>query len=275
VTNAHASRSEDLDRISIALDAAVDALKPFIADPPKPSMKVGRNPVTDADLAVDELLADLLPRGDEGWLSEESIDNADRLRRSRVWVVDPIDGTREFVDGVPEWCVSIGLIENGRPVAGGVANPGSGERIIGSAETGVGYTGDREPSRASRLADALILASRSEVRRGEWDRFASYPFAVLPMGSIAFKLALVAAGRADATWSLVPKHEWDIAAGAALVAASGGWIAGRDGFALSWNRPNPLIGGLIATSAAIADETAQLLGVEARGRFGDSGSPGA
>jgi myo-inositol-1(or 4)-monophosphatase len=79
------------------------------------------------------------------------------------------------------------------------------------------------------------------------------------MGSVAYKLALVAAGRAGATWTLVPKHEWDIAAGAALVAASGGWIALPDGTDPTWNNQNPLLEGLIATSAAVADDVSRLL----------------
>ncbi|MEA2024493.1 MAG: inositol monophosphatase family protein, partial [Actinomycetota bacterium] len=121
---------------------------------------------------------------------------------------------------------------------------------------------------ATSLSDAVILASRSEMRRGEWDRFIDEPFTVVPMGSVAYKFALVAAGRADATWTLVPKHEWDVAAGAALVGAAGGWTALPDGSSPTWNNPDPLIDGLIAASAVLADETANLLEVPYRTRFG-------
>ena len=105
---------------------------------------------------------------------------------------------------------------------------------------------------------------RSEVGRGEWKRFTDELFTIVPMGSVAYKLALVAAGRADATWTLVPKHEWDVAAGAALVSASGGWIALPAGAPPTWNNPDPLIPGLVATSHAVADDTARLLNI----RFG-------
>lgn len=248
----------------MGLDAAVEMLERFTVDRIEPTMKKHDDPVTAADLAVNQMLAELLPRRGEGWLSEESVDRPDRLGRDRVWIVDPIDGTREFVAGIAEWCVSIGLVESGQGVAGGIANPATGERIIGSVETGVRYFGDRAPTDAKHLDDAVVLASRSEVGRGEWEPFADRPFRIIPMGSVAFKLGLVAAGRADATWSLVPKHEWDIAAGAALVTASGGWAVGLDGMAVAWNRPDPLVSGIVATSAAVADDTARLLGIGAQ-----------
>ncbi len=255
------NRQHDLDHISRALDAAVTALEPFTPGAIEATMKQGDDPVTAADLAVNAVLLDLLPQPGEGWLFEETADGSDRLGRDRVWIVDPIDGTREFVQGIPEWSVSIGLVEHGQPVAGGICNPATGERIIGSVATGVEYTGDRPLTNAASLSDAVVLASRSEIRRGEWERFADQPFTVIPMGSVAYKLALVAAGRADATWTLVPKHEWDIAAGAALVAAAGGWISYPDGSTPTWNNADPLVDGLIATSAAIANETADLLGI--------------
>jgi myo-inositol-1(or 4)-monophosphatase len=109
------------------------------------------------------------------------------------------------------------------------------------------------------LSDATVLASRSEVRRREWDRFVGESFEVVPMGSVAFKMALVAAGRADATWTLVPKHEWDVAAGAALVAAARGWVALPSGDVPQFNRPRPLLPGLGAVSAALASEVALFL----------------
>src|SRR5207245_1834007 len=85
----------------------------------------------------------------------------------RVWVVDPLDGTREFVAGIPEWCVSIGLVENGEAIAGGICNPATGETFIGSLESGLTYNGRRARcSQKSSLSGAIILASRSEVKRG-------------------------------------------------------------------------------------------------------------
>jgi myo-inositol-1(or 4)-monophosphatase len=217
--------------------------------------------VTEADLEVNAVLARLLPRSGEGWLSEETADDADRLGRDRVWVVDPLDGTREFVAGIPEWCVSIALVEAGRPVAGGICNPATGQTVLGAREMGATCNG--APCRASTratLEGAEILASRSEVKRGEWERFRAGPFAIRPMGSVAYKMALVAAGLADATWTLVPKHEWDVAAGTALVLAAGGRVFTPEGEEPTFNRRTPKLAGLVGAGAGLERPIRDLLG---------------
>lgn len=249
----------DLDRINAALDAALVVLEHFTPGRIAAARKAGGDPVTAADLAVDAELRRILPQPGEGWLSEESVDSEERLGKARVWIVDPIDGTREFVEGIPEWCVSIGLIEDGRPVAGGIHNPATGERITGCVGGGLSYSGSTPVSGATGLAGAKVGASRSELRRGEWERFADASFEVVPMGSVAYKMALVAAGRLDATWTLVPKNEWDLAASAALLAASGGWGALKDGSDPTWNQRDPLVPGFIATTQALRGEVAGLL----------------
>lgn len=259
---AAAFRAGALRRIETALEAAVDVLRGFRADTVRVDHKPGAGPVTEADRAVNELLLRLLPDDDEGWLSEESRDDAARLRRRRVWAVDPLDGTREFVAGIPEWCVSVGLLEDGRPVAGGVANPATGEVFLGSLDTGVTYNG--RPARVSErrgLDGAVVLASRSEFDRGEWERFRGAAFKVRPVGSVAYKLALVAAGLADATWTLVPKHEWDVAAGAALVLAGGGCVHARDWSVPAFNQPQPRLTGLIAHPPALLPAVKRALGL--------------
>lgn len=209
--------------------------------------KAGGDPVTKADNAVDDLLRQLLPRDGESWLSEETTDDLKRLDASRVWVVDPLDGTKEFVLGIPEWCVSIGYVEDGVPIAGGIFNPQSGETIIGGRGEGVVYNGEpRAMSTRKKLDGAVVLGSRSESKRGEWDLFDDAPFTVRPMGSVAYKLGLVAAGNADATWTVVPKNEWDVAAGVALVLAAGGVAYEPDGTPRVFNSRDPLLTGLVA-----------------------------
>jgi myo-inositol-1(or 4)-monophosphatase len=105
----------------------------------------------------------------------------------------------------------------------------------------------------STLTGALVLASRSEVNRGEWKRFSNEPFEVKPVGSVAYKLALVAAGLADATWTLTPKNEWDVAAGVALMNAAGGTAYLLGGDRPSFNNQDPLISGLIAHPTSLRD----------------------
>jgi myo-inositol-1(or 4)-monophosphatase len=248
-------RADDLARIREALVAAAEVLRPFTPGSVDYDQKSERgDPVTEADLAVDGVLRRILPRVGEGWLSEETADSADRLQRQRVWVVDPLDGTREFVDGVPEWCVSIGLLENGRPVAGGVFSPPADLLVLGALEVGVTRNGERARTTGRKeLAGARILASRSEWKRGEWDRYRD-AFEVIPCGSVAYKLAQVAAGLADGTWTLVPKHEWDVAAGAALVVAAGGTLLHADGTHPRWNRPNPKIPDFLAADEKLLDD---------------------
>ena len=257
-----AFRSGALRRIETALEAAVDVLRGFRAETVRVDHKPGAGPVTEADRAVNDILARMLPADDEGWLSEESRDDPARLGKRRVWAVDPLDGTREFVAGIPEWCVSVGLLEDGQPVAGGVANPATGEVFLGSLDSGVTYNG--RPARVSDrsgLDGAVVLASRSEFDRGEWERFRDAAFTVRPVGSVAYKLALVAAGLADATWTLVPKHEWDVAAGAALVRAGGGSVHAQDGSLPMFNQPQPRLTGLIAHPPALRAAVRQALGL--------------
>lgn len=244
--------TDDIARIETALDLAARALEPFTPGAIASRMKDGDDPVTAADLAVNEVLLGTLPRADEGWLSEETADHADRLDARRVWVVDPVDGTREFIQGIPEWCVSIGLVVDGRPVAGGILSPAAGHRMVGSVDDGVKLDGERaRVSSCANLEGALVLASRSEVKRGEWEPFFSSPISVRNMGSVAYKLACVGVGLADATWTLVPKHEWDVAAGAALVVAGGGAVFGPDGEEIRFNQPNPKLPGFVATAGAL------------------------
>lgn len=242
------SYSDILTRIAAALDAARAVFARFTPGAIEAEYKAGHDPVTEADRAVDAVLRQNLLRDGEGWLSEESVDDASRLDTSRVWVVDPLDGTREFVQGIPEFCVSIGFVENGRPVAGGICNPATNETIIGSIDSGVLYNGQpAQPSQKTSLQGALILASRSEVKRGEWQQFQNGDFQIRPMGSVAYKLGLVSAGKADVTFTLTPKNEWDVAAGAALVQSAGGFVATLDNAALRCNNRNPLLSGLLAS----------------------------
>jgi myo-inositol-1(or 4)-monophosphatase len=250
-----ASTSADLERIARALDRAAEALRPFTSGAIAHTVKDRGDPLTEADLAVNRVLHETLPQPGEGWLSEETRDDADRLGRARVWVVDPIDGTQEFVQGIPEWCVSIGLVEDGVPVAGGIMNPATGETVIG----GVGH-GVRLNGRAARVSTrptldgAVVLASRSETNRGEWDRFAGAPFEVRPCGSVAYKLGLVAAGVVDLTWTLVPKSEWDVAGGAALVRAAGGRVILSDGSERAFNLPRTKLPDFLAGPPALLDQ---------------------
>src|SRR6266849_6516850 len=170
------SYSDVLQRIRAAIELARGVFARFTSGEIAAEYKSGHDPVTEADHALDAVLRKTLLRDGEGWLSEETADDLSRLSYERVWVVDPLDGTREFVEGIPEFCVSIAMVERGRPVAGGICNPATNEVFLGSRETGVTYNGS--PARASQrntLAGAVVLASRSETKRGEWKDFGKAP----------------------------------------------------------------------------------------------------
>ena len=250
---------EILERIRSALEAAKQIFAGYTPGRIAAEYKSGHDPVTAADREIDGLVKEHLLREGEGWLSEESTDDDRRLGRKRVWVVDPLDGTREVVAGIPEVSVSIALVDEGRPVAGGILNPATGETFLGSVGSGVTYNGTpRRASQHNGLEGALVLASRSEVARGEWERFRNAPFRIQAMGSVAYKLARVAAGLADVTFTLTPKHEWDVAAGAALVLSGGGFVESLDG-PLAWNQKHPKISGLIAGSPLLRHELSEFL----------------
>ncbi|MEO0478579.1 MAG: 3'(2'),5'-bisphosphate nucleotidase CysQ [Planctomycetota bacterium] len=246
------SREDDLRRITEALERCGASLLELWQRNLKVEFKEGDDPVTEADRIADALLKEILPQDGDGWLSEETRDDPGaRLGRKRVWIVDPLDGTREYVSGIPEWCVSIGLIEDGVPVAGGIHNPVTKELITGA--TGLGVQVNRGPAterRCSGLAGSEVLASNSEVNRGEWERFDDEPFTVRSCGSVAYKLGLVGGGLTDATWTLVPKHEWDVAGGAAVVLAAGGAVYGVDGKPVVFNQEKPKLEGFVAFSTS-------------------------
>jgi myo-inositol-1(or 4)-monophosphatase len=256
----NSSYSDILIRIEAALEAARTVFSRFTPGEIETEYKAGLDPVTEADRAVDAVLRANLLRDGEGWLSEESVDDMSRLSKSRVWVVDPLDGTREFVQGIPEFCVSIGFVEDGRAVAGGICNPATNETIVGAIDAGVRYNGrTTHVSQRASLEGSLILASRSEVTRGEWQQFQTSNYTVRPMGSVAYKLGLVAAGLADITFTLTPKHEWDVAAGAALVESAGGFVVTLDNTPLRCNNRKPLLSGLLAGGPLLKDPLISLV----------------
>jgi len=245
----------DLERIAAALAAAAALVARFTPGEVEAKRKVGGDPVTEADTLIDALLKETLLAEGEGWLSEETEDNPARLAARRVWVVDPLDGTREFVLGLPEWSISVALVIDGEPVAGGIANPATGETFLGARGHGVTLNGrPAAPSARADLDGAEVLASRSEVERGLWRGFEGARYRVRAMGSVAYKLARVAGGLSDATWTLVPKHEWDVAAGVALIAAAGGRTLAGGPEELRFNRERPLLTRLIAAPPQLMAE---------------------
>lgn len=211
------------------------------------------NPLTRADVEADHLLRQTLLGGrpEYGWLSEETADSPERLDRQRVWIVDPMDGTKEFIRGLPEFAVSIALVDAGRPVAACVYNPAS--RELFTAIQGGGTRLNGQPVQVSRQAElhgASALSSHSETKRGEWERF-TRELRITPMGSIAYKLARVAAGHFDLTFTLTPKNEWDYCAGTLLVQEAGGTVTHKEGQPCQFNQKNPRVLSVLACNGQL------------------------
>ncbi len=210
-------------------------------------------PVSEADLAVDRLLHARLTaaRPGYGWLSEESADDKRRMEMRAVWVVDPIDGTRGFLEGRTDWTVAVALVVDGRPALSSVFNPAKDEMFTAGRGRGAHLNGRRMTAGdAPAIENARMIAPQRMFRKGIWGE--PWPeMRHLWANSIAYRLALVAAGRAEATISLSEKKEWDIAAPALLVEEAGGVVTGIDGSAFTFNKEITRLNGLVAAGRAL------------------------
>ena len=205
------------------------------------------SPVSDADIAVDVLLRERLTADDAtiAWLSEESVDDPARLDARYVWIVDPIDGTRAYIAGLPDWAVSAALVENGRPVAACLYAPVSEEFFM--AVAGQGAT--RNGAAMAAAPGASIDQARVAGPKKFLDRLQAIvpPFAVMPRTrSLALRLARVAEGTFDAAIAGGNSHDWDLAAADLLVHEAGGALTSFAGDAVTYNRPVPRHGTLVA-----------------------------
>ncbi|MBO6755234.1 MAG: 3'(2'),5'-bisphosphate nucleotidase CysQ [Roseibium sp.] len=238
---------EDLALLEEAARRAGDIALTFFGGDPKTWFKGNKSPVSEADMEVDGYLAEVLrlARPEYGWLSEESADTADRLGRDRVFIVDPIDGTRAFLAGGDEWTVSLSVVERGRPVVGVLFCPvreemflaarGGGARLNGEPIRGTGTTGISGASLSgphSVVANQEVLASGFERTRN--------------IRSLAYRLALVASGRVDVAVARAGPSDWDLAAADLLVQEAGGKLTDFAGNALTYNRETTRHPALIA-----------------------------
>jgi myo-inositol-1(or 4)-monophosphatase len=223
----------------------------------KQELEVHKKPdgseVSEADLAVDAALKlDLTTRRKAyGWLSEESPDDRERLKHSRVWMIDPIDGTGAFLRHIPEWTVSAALVEDGVPVLGVVYNPAKDEFFHALRGHGAFLNGEpiHTTDRAT-LEGARMIASGGLFRKKIWQE--PWPQVTAEwINSVAYRMALVAAGRGDATISLSPKAEWDLAAAAVIIDEAGGIVTDHLGTPHLYNRETPKFPSLVASGKAL------------------------
>ena len=228
----------------------------YFGGPLKVREKGPGDPVSDADLAIDSLLHRKLreARPGYGWLSEESEDDPARLGPAPVFIVDPIDGTKTFIKGVPDFAVCVALVRDGRPLAAAVFNPATDEFFDARLDGGARLNGDPIAVTEQASVDgARLLASARELRTGRWpEAFAGAR--VSDRGSIAYKLALVACGRHDGAVSMTAKSDWDIAAADLIVAEAGGRVTTAAGGRFRYNRASVRHPSVIAAGASLHRE---------------------
>ncbi len=211
-------------------------------------------PVTNVDYAVDALLEERLlgARPDYGWLSEETPDDLSRrIGKARTFMLDPIDGTAALVGKSPQWTISIGIIEGERPFAGAIYNPMTDEMFLGADGVPATLNGRRvRASLRDTLEGARIIGQAKRFAPKKWPE--PWPrMEIIERQSIAYRMALVAAGMGDAALLFGYKNEWDIAAGAAIVEAAGGRVSDLWGEPLAFNRRDPRAPGVAVSGAAL------------------------
>lgn len=251
----------DLDLLIATAKASGDIARRFFESDPKIWDKGGgAGPVTEADLAVNEHMAHALSgaKPDYGWLSEETEDDTSRLATSRQFIVDPIDGTRAFIDGGKDWAHALAVVEAGEPISAVVYLPM--RDLMFAAGKGSGATLNGAPLHVSTKQDldgATLLSNKASFADHHWANGAP------PCGltrhfrsSLAYRLCLVAQGRFDAMMTLRPSWEWDIVAGALIIAEAGGTATDQKGARLRFNNPHPQVDGVLAggrLTAALRD----------------------
>ncbi|WP_303048720.1 3'(2'),5'-bisphosphate nucleotidase CysQ [Pseudooceanicola sp. HF7] len=241
--------TEDLDLLKTAARAAGEIAMSYTTGTldiwEKPD---DQGPVTEADLAVNEALRNCLTEGRPGygWLSEESPDDTARLARDRVFIIDPIDGTRGFMNGESAWAHSLAVAERGQVIAAVVFLPVKDQMF--AAARGAGATLNGTPIACTPQAEtqgATILAAKPNFAPAQWNGpVPGFDRHYRP--ALAYRLSLVAQGRFDAMMTLRPSWEWDIAAGSLIAEEAGARISNRDGERLTFNSPTALLNGVVA-----------------------------
>ncbi len=243
----------DLDLLVAAARRSGEIATQYFKNNPDVTDKPGgAGPVTAADLAVNTMLEDTLrtARPDYGWLSEETEDTAHRLTTARQFVIDPIDGTRAFIEGSRDWAHSLAIVEAGQVIAAAVYLPI--RDLMFAAIKGGGATVNDTTAKATTPAmeGATILGAKPNFDPQHWGGQAP-PVKRAFRSSLAYRLCLVAQGRFDGMITLRPSWEWDIAAGALIAAEAGATVTDPAGAALQFNNPHPQVPGVLVGGAEL------------------------
>lgn len=243
----------DLALLRDAAKAAGEiAAKHFRKDPEAWDKGAGQGPVTEADIEVDTMLREELTaaRSDYGWLSEETADNATRLDRSRVFVVDPIDGTRAFMNGKTGFSHALAVVEDGVPIASVVYLPMLDLMFTAARGQGAMLNGMAlGTSSRTALDGAQLLGNKKMFAEEHWG--GPLPVTQHFRSSLAYRMVLVAEGAFDGMITLRPSWEWDIAAGDLIAREAGATVTDQRGTQLRFNNPHPQVNGVLAAPANV------------------------
>ena len=245
--------ASDLALLEEAAREAGEIARRFWREDPQVWDKGGDDPVSEADFAVDtHLHARLLgARPGYGWVSEETEDNSERLSAERVFIVDPIDGTRSFVAGERTWAHSLAVAERGRVIAACVYLPERDKLYLAQAGQGATMNGTKiSATRPTDVEGAKVLSPKVSFRDEFWID-GPPPVERHFRPSLAYRMALIGEGRFDAMLTLRPAWEWDIAAGALIAAEAGATVTDRHGSALTFNSPSRQTAGVVAAGAVL------------------------
>ena len=240
-------READLKLLLDAGEAAGEIAKRYFkADPEVWDKGGGQGPVTEADLEIDRMLKSelLAARPDYGWLSEETEDGTARLEAERVFIVDPIDGTRAFINGEPSFSHALAIVERGEVVAAVVHVPMKSLSYAATLGGGAQCNGVALQSGQAEMAGATVLTRKPDLKREHW--LAPHGMKHNFRPSLAYRLCLVAQGRFDVMLTLRPAWEWDVAAGDLIIREAGGHVKTTAGAPTRYNNPHPQLAGMVA-----------------------------
>lgn len=254
------SHQDDLKLITeLARESGEIALQ-YFGKSPEVWMKEGESPVSEADYAIDTFLKEKLleARPDYGWLSEETEDTLDRMKAKRTFVVDPIDGTRGFINGMKRWCISIAVVENNRPIAGVLECPVMEETITASFGTGTRINGTIVQSKPLQNDDTIRIAGPRSLGR-EFGELVQQNCEVVPfVPSLAYRLGMISSGEIDLSLARGSAKDWDLAAADLIVHEANARLTNIEGHQLKYNCHDIRHGTLVASNAGRHDEMLDL-----------------
>jgi myo-inositol-1(or 4)-monophosphatase len=255
--------SQELSTIQQALILASDRLPTIMHEGLTVRVKSDGSPVTNGDLEVNHIIQEALLAAfpDDGWLSEESPDDAIRLQKNRVWILDPIDGTKPFIKNLPQFVISLALIDHGQVAIGIIFNPATREYFCAVRGEHPTLNGQPIQVRSTTGHRWSFLVNSGPISRSTIRTWRETADCRPIMGSIAYSLALVAAGRVDGVLNIGTQNEWDIAAALLLVPTAGGIVVDRDLKPIQCNQPNPAVNGIIAARSDAIPVIQQFLNV--------------